>query len=476
MTNQTKLDEFEWDEPVSFETFDRPQFPIHAMPSVLKDMVNSVTDVTQTAIDASGVAILSMVSAAVARKFEVHLTDGDGWVEQNNLYTVIALPSGERKSAVFSHLIKPITAYERELQNRMMEEDIGPTNAPRRLARFLADDVTPQRLAELLAENHERMAVMSTEGGLFESLSHRHYGKPMNLDVYLKGFTWDPLDIDRKRSSPITLRKPALTMCIFVQPSLLQGLAARLTGRGLMGRFLFTVPETTRGRREIDLKTIATDVSQAYKTVITRLMEFDPMEPVKFELTQGAMDFFQEFRREFEPRLEGGGELSHEFLRTWTERLPGQILRIASLFHVANQAANGPISLETLDRAITDDCIVCAIELGEYFIEHAKAAFGCLKSNAKQDDAKHLLEVLTRKRVVIYKKQDLWSAVKGKFHTSDLFDSALDELKVRGFVRVDKVKAQRGRCGTRIECNPRMFPLEVKEPPKRRSEIPMNVT
>ena len=455
MTNELNEEIHDWDEPVSFEAYKVPVFPTQILPKVLQDMVNAVADATQTPVDASSLAILSMVSAAVARKFEIHLTKGLGWIEQNNLYTVIAMRSGEGKSAIFSHLIKPIIEYEREIQERMSAaQDANPT--PRRVARFLADDVTSTRLAELLAENHERMAIMSTEGGLFESLSHRHYGRPPNLDVYLKGFSWDSLDIDRAKSAPISLRKPALTMCLFVQPALLQGLAARLTGRGLLGRFLYTYPASMWGKQSTELKTVPNEVNAAYHDVMKRMLRFDPATPLKLYLTEEALEFFQDFRRGFQARLNADMELAHDFLRTWVIRLPGQLLRIAAAFHVTQWAVDHPLSTE-IDSMISADSIVRAIDLNEYLIEHAKAAFGCFKSNASIEDAKYMLDVLVRKKIYIYKRQELWAATKGKFHTSETFDGALEVLKERGYIKIENIKAPKGRCGTRINVNTRLF-------------------
>jgi replicative DNA helicase len=95
-----------------------------------------------------------------------------------------------------------------------------------------------------------------------------------------------------------------------------------------------------------------------------------------------------------------------------------------------------------------------AIAFSDYFIEHAKATFGCIKSDGKIEDARYLLDVLKRKRVLLYKRQQLWSAIKHKFHSAEPFNNALEILEDRGYIRIKTIKAQRGRNGEVIECNP----------------------
>lgn len=444
-------DSNQWDEPVSFDTFDREAFPIEHLPSILREIANSVSDVTQTPVDAAGLASLAMISAAAARKFYIPLADGAGWKEQNNLYMVIAMPPGERKSAVFSLLAKPILDYEKELQKD-------------RLQRLVADDATPQALAELLDANNERMAVLSTEPGLFDMLSYKQYGKPVNLDVHLKGFTWDRLTIDRKRDVPIILEQPCLTMCLFAQPSALNGLPERLVGRGLLGRFLYALPPSRRGHRSIDIKSVPSELYAQYAELLNRLLKFDPSEPIPITLSKEASDSFREYRSGFEPNLQEGGELSHDFLSSWTERLPGQLLRIAVTFHTVLETQQGNLHVDKINRVISGETMDHALAFSEYLIEHAKAAFGCIKSDVNVEDAKYLLEVLKQNKRLLYKRQELWRLVKGKFLSANPFDQALSVLTTRGYIRNRVVKAQRGRAGSIIECNPLV--VEVEEVPQ----------
>lgn len=453
---QELLPAHNWEEPVEFESFRTPSFPIESLPPILSEMATAVADVTQTPIDASAVALLPMISTAIAKKFVVKLTQhGEGWTEKNNIYTCIALPSGERKSAIFSHLIKPIIHYERRLQAQMFTESDGFIDRSHRL---VANDATPAVLAELLEQNNERIALLSTEGGIFDMLASRHYGKLQNLDVYLNGFSGDRITIDRKKAGSIIIDDPTVTIGVFVQPSMLNSIPERLIGRGLMGRFLYTMPQTNIGGRDIELKSISPELTVRYHKLLIQLLRFNPGSSIPLLLSPEALALFQEFRRGYEPQLGRGGELSHEFLRAWCERLPGQLLRIAAAYHAVLLGANDQLESEHLDNNISGDTMQRVLLLSDYFIEHAKAAFGCVKTNEASADAKYLLNVLKRKRIPLYKRQTLWSAVKGKFSTAETFDNALAVLEDRGFIRILPVRSAKGRDGTQIECHPSITP------------------
>ena len=66
------------------------------------------------------------------------------------------------------------------------------------MPRLLADNVTPEAAASLLAEQGGRLAVLSAEGGIFDILAGRYSGGMPDLDVWLKGHAGDPLRVDRK--------------------------------------------------------------------------------------------------------------------------------------------------------------------------------------------------------------------------------------------------------------------------------------
>lgn len=83
----------------------RPPFPVDALPGWLADQVAGVAEATQTPPDLAGNVALAVLSAAAAGRAVVRARPG--WEEPANLYTVVALPPGNRKSAVFAAMTRP---------------------------------------------------------------------------------------------------------------------------------------------------------------------------------------------------------------------------------------------------------------------------------------------------------------------------------------------------------------------------------
>ena len=58
------------------------------------------------------------------------------------------------------------------------------------------DDITTEKHVSVLSANKGRAAIISTEGGIFDTLAGI-YTKNVNIDVMLKGYSGDPIRVDR---------------------------------------------------------------------------------------------------------------------------------------------------------------------------------------------------------------------------------------------------------------------------------------
>jgi replicative DNA helicase len=94
-----------------------------------------------------------------------------------------------------------------------------------------------------------------------------------NLGVYLKGHAGDLLKVDRRGRPPEYVRRPCLTIGLTVQPEVLQGLASRpgFRGRGLLARFLYSLPESLVGRRQAGAPPVPTPVADRYSLELQAL-------------------------------------------------------------------------------------------------------------------------------------------------------------------------------------------------------------
>ncbi|MGW1374769.1 DUF3987 domain-containing protein [Streptomyces sp. NPDC002446] len=202
-----------------------PTFPVDALPAWVAEQVAAVAEFTQIPADMAATMALAALSTAAGGR--VHVQIRDGWIEQTNLYLVVAIPPASRKSDVFAAMTRPIYDIEAALQEdarpsiieaevakeaaesraeaimtkarkaddstastslvaeaaglRMEAESIVVPPKPRLTA---SGDVTPETLTKLLS-THGRLGVLSPEGDLFDIIAGRYSSRP-NLGVFLQ--------------------------------------------------------------------------------------------------------------------------------------------------------------------------------------------------------------------------------------------------------------------------------------------------
>ncbi|WP_371018938.1 YfjI family protein [Pseudalkalibacillus sp. JSM 102089] len=463
----------EWGAPVPFDEYTLPDFPIEVIPEWLREYVKGVAESTQTPVDAPGMAAISVLSTALAQKFYVRLT-GE-WSESLNTYSILALPPGNRKSSVFKALQEPITAFERGERERLsvqvaeqkakfkanqkrleqlekeyakngdqttLKEIVSLANEIENeeilsLPRFITEDVTPEKLADLMAENHEKMALLSAEGGgIFGIMAGRYAsdGKA-NLEIFLKGFSGDYCAVDRMGRETKVLNEPALTIGLFLQPEVVQGVPPSFQERGLMPRFLYSFPRSLVGHRKITPLPIEADIKSRYLLNIKKLLQMDTHEAVPITFSNKAREQEERLRGEIEKMFLDGGDLSE--MKEWGSKLAGQIIRIAGLLHVAQHIQ--ALTLETsnmklVPRQIHEETFTKACQLTSYFIEHAKAAYGCMGADERAQDAEYLLKVIKRQDKPVVEYREIQNLTRKRFKKAMHLRSTFFELEERGYL------------------------------------------
>ncbi len=110
----------EWLGLVPFDQYAVPPFPLDTLPPWVRKFVEALAVETQTPADLPALLTLALLAAASAKKVRIHIRPG--WSEPANLYTVVALPPGHRKTTVASRLVGPVLALKRELLQELEPE------------------------------------------------------------------------------------------------------------------------------------------------------------------------------------------------------------------------------------------------------------------------------------------------------------------------------------------------------------------
>ncbi|MGQ4440324.1 YfjI family protein [Streptomyces violaceoruber] len=460
-----------WEDPIPLTgRRERPPFPAHVLPTWLGEFVTAVSEETQTPVDLAGSVALAVLATAAGGRSVVHVRGN--WREPTNLYTVVALPPANRKSAVFALLTDPLYEAEKQLKTAM-KPVIVEAELTARLAKeaadkaaakaassdsdkrdemvatavglaqtadtltvpaepvLLADDSTPETVTSLMSEQGGRLSVMSAEGGIFDIIAGRYSGAP-NMEVFLKGHAGDRLRVNRQTRREY-IDHPALTIGLAVQPDVLRdiGKVKGFEGRGLLARFLYSLPVSTVGDREIITDPVPEETAAAYTTRVTdlTLSLAEWTDPAVIQLSPEADTALIAYQKRIEPQLKArGGKLGH--ISNWAGKLAGATARMAALLHLADHGGNG------YAHPVTEATMSAAIELGEYYTAHALAVFDVMGADPVLSRARSVLEALKDNGWEDVSRRDVFSVLsRSEVPTVADLEPALALLEDHGYLR-----------------------------------------
>lgn len=515
-----QLAEEQWTKPLEFHDPSLAKFPVDAFPKTLGEFISALATETQTPVDLCGSLVLAVLATACARKFRVRIRGS--WEEPTNLYIMVVMGPGNRKSGVFSLVTKPIFEFEREEKKRLLPEhekqknereqdelrlaklkkdlannsnpnssgnsDPHPYNADpieeltqlslkigqtqlTPLPQYTVDDCTPERLSTLLTQ-HGRMAVLSAEGGVFDIIAGRYSGSVPNLDVYLKGHSGDYLQVDREKfgDNSQSVSRPALTFGLAVQPDVLNGLVSKpgFRGRGLLGRFLYSIPQELLGSRNPFAPSVPETVSKEYDSTVFKILSLPWNQDQNKEIThynlllsEKASALFTLYELSIEEKFKIFRELYA--IRDWGGKLVGAVARIAGLLHIAKHFENP----KPWELKIEEETVEQARRLGEYFESHASAAFFQMGADERLGKAKFLLDWIRKTRVDEFPRSQAWQSLKGTFGKMAFLKESLNLLVEHNYLRkIDPEKTGRpGRPkGEAYEVNPYLLAENYQNP------------
>ena len=506
-----------WGDPIYFSEQPPPPIPASLLPGALGTFAAALAAEAEVPDALPVMAILGTLSTALAKR--VVVSPQQNWEESVNLYMAVALPPGNSKSLVLNRCTAPLTAWETNEQLRLapiiamersrrkseeqrieqsrrdgvkeknqternkilqqVAQDEAALQPARALPQLIANDTTPEALAMTLKEQDGRLAIISDEGGIMETMAGLYTGGSANVDVLLKGIDGGQVRIRRKNSESFNIN-PYLTMMLLVQPRILQNMAEQhaFRGNGTLERFLFVLPKSTLGYRSHNGMPVSTAIEGDYKAVIDRLLALPPnivggkvvktlilvdgtsgpptpaivggtAVPYTLTLSPAASQAWSRFRDEVEPMLKPTGRLADA--TGWGAKLPGFTLRIAGLLHMS---VIGTQSLE-----IDDATMKSAIDLAGRLIDHAIAARHLMGTDQAAEDAKLVFEWLKATRREEFTRTECLNAHPGRLVSSKRMDALLTVLMDRNIIDAGEKlqKGGRGRPAREYRVNPQIY-------------------
>lgn len=435
-----------------------PDFPIECLPEKIGRYVKAVANSIQVYPDMPAALSLAVLSLCLQKKAVIAFNET--WMEEINLYLCLIADPAERKSPVYRAMMSPIESYVREYNNRNASyiqsynetksaleakkarfihqgkdiEDINKINdeinklVPKSHLKLTTSDATAEALAEKMAANNERMGIMADEGGIFD-VAGGIYSGIANIAIYLCSYDGQPFNIDRKNGS-VYLERPLLTFGVCAQPCVLNDILHNSTfvGRGFVQRFLFCLPKSLIGSRELSNKYEDEFIRarEEYKDLIYKLMDIPETDRLSsiIRLSPAASLRFTCFYNKIERALDRGG--AFEFNRDYFGKFAGRTLRIAALLHMAEyQNTSILLSRDTMEKAIN---------IATFFIKHSQSIFDinddCVSADMVISKIKNRAE---KHNVNVVSYRDIRRLVGKKLNVNQL-DEAIELLVDRGYL------------------------------------------
>lgn len=464
-----------WPPPVPLVVLPEvPPFPVELLPEWMRKFVAALAEELQVPPDLPAVIVLVTAAAGIARK--VVVSPRPGWEkEPTNLFGMVALLPGEKKSQTFRKALSPVVELEAELQERerpnveraesnykvadmrvqhlqlkiakadaveersRLRAELATALEERQAVEMLAlphlsvDDDTPDKLAQELANQHGRLLVASAEARALENISL--YGEQPNFDVYLKGHAGDDMKTGRIGRGRQSVKRPALSALFTPQPHVLETLGGTeaLRGRSFLARWFYSLPQSLVGYRDVDPAAMSPATEEEYRNSMSAVWRTEyssdgqGAEPYELRFTPDALRLLVHFLEWIERELRPGGRLYG--MAGWGNKLGGMAVRFCGVLHVAgNLNPHAPWSRKLIDA----DTTKAAVELArDYAVGHARAAFALMSEDAKVTQAKKVLKWVRSRddRFADFSKRDCFNGCRGTFETVDDLQPVLDLLE-----------------------------------------------
>jgi hypothetical protein len=405
-------------------------FPLHCLPPLVEAMAKEVCATERTPESLAGCCALGILSASVGAGLAVK--SASNRVTRGNIYLCASAESGSGKSETFRHMARPFQQFELERIKRWREQDRVDALASRSLLEvdikeckkkyaqernndinleiqkyerdlealetrlhaptLSCEDITSEKLADLLNKNEEQLASLSADAVSIVNILLGRYNKLDRTDesLYLKAFSGDPCVVHRISRDPISLESPCLTALWLTQPDKLQSLLDErsLNEGGLIPRILTC--HTNCEPREIGKNppSISIIVEKAYAGLIYSLLDTYRLAAERFtiEPLSEALRVLNDHHDAIVKRRCGELRDVTSYASRWNE----QAWRISVCLHAGThggQAHEQPLSLETAQRAIA---------LADWFAAEQLRILSAGRNQRKIERLQRLMELIVQ--------------------------------------------------------------------------------
>jgi Protein of unknown function (DUF3987) len=330
-----------------------PQWPAGVLRRGFEDTVAEITLADGVDMGAQAMAFITAASGACDKQSRLDVYLNGRFLVPPVVWTMVLAESGMRKSPILQTAFAPIKRangrrwrdYQTEMKcfAALKPEDQRDACLPVQPSALFVDDITPEKLAEVLATEPRGTLMLKEElVALFDfgrySSSAGAAGRGFLVTTYDAGETW----FHRKSSGVTHIANAAMAIYGCTQPARLAKFKD-LEDDGLLQRFLITRPSRTTGGSNPAVQVRSLD---NLENAIVGLLHCAAMQ---YRLSPTGADMVRATERlgeEWERHAEAGLGFP-----AWARKMHGQHARLALVLHLMEAPAEASIADDVVERA-----------------------------------------------------------------------------------------------------------------------------
>lgn len=449
------------------------KFPIEAMPDSLRSFASECSRVISVPIEMASMCCLAVASAAIGSRLKVKSINGK--TTSANIMVLIGAESGSGKSETFRECIIPFEKcaasekkewkdqvlpsakaeariLDKEIKtmiNSIKEESVNRESLKRALAEkekrlaiveeqlkppvFCASDFTTPELIRLLCRMDGQMFAASPDAKNFVDMVLGRYNEGgTDEEVYLKGFSLEPIDRHRVGDGSQETPEACITGLWLTQPDKIERLVGEraLSEGGLLPRLLTMLIHCQPFRVSMEERGIGESTRAGYDSIITELFQAFRNQSKVFTLDADtdARQALVDYHNALADRREHGNDLSDvtSFAARWGE----YAWRVSLICHAVRHGEDA------------GDCTLCledaqaAIAITEWAASQQLEVLRVGRDRVKREKYDRVLEIVREKGEVI--ASDVYRANITPRNQTHIATALLEEMEAAHLLRSAK--------------------------------------
>lgn len=373
-----------------------PGFPMHVLPQLLRDVAQDQAERTGAEQQAVAMALLAGTAGCVDGRTSVRVKRHDpSWLESPRLWVMLVGDPSAKKTPTISAALGPLRRLEakaaaeyrakKEAWDRLPKDQrIGQ---PPVHSRFILNDTTTEKAAELLSENPRGLLSHRDElAGWIGDMER--YGKGQNASArafWLEAYNGGYYVQDRIARGTISVANLSISILGGIQPDRLRSISEGLTDDGLLQRFL----PVLMGRAGADADRPPDMSNLFFDEHISRLIAMPArslyLDPAGHDIREATFAQFRDLET-----YSGAGR----GFQAWCGKASAFMMRLAMALHFAD-----PNSVSATDGLLPASVIERAAELTLRFcVRHAAAFYQDIASSVQETTQRIAEWLLTTER------------------------------------------------------------------------------